>query len=285
MKLHFTKMQAFGNDYIYMDTMTQVVPRPEGLAKRLCDRHFGIGADGLILVCPSEKADFRMRVFDPDGTEAQMCGNGLRSVAKYVFDKEFTKKSAFTVETLGGIRQVYLVFEEGRLQSVRADIGRPCFEPEAIPLNASAPCIEKPIRLQGHLFYLTALSLGNPHGVCFLEPEFDLEAFDLPRFGSLLENHTLFPERANIEFCKALDAQTLSMRSWERGTGETLSCATGCAASTVVGHLTGRCGRDVRVLQRGGTMHIEWKANDHLIMTAPTYTVFEGTLEWREEPK
>ncbi len=283
MKLHFTKMQALGNDYIYMDTLTQALPQPESLAKRLCDRHFGIGADGLILVGDSEKADFCMRVFDPDGTEAQMCGNGLRSVAKYVYDKGFTKKSAFTVETQGGLRQVYLSIEQGKVRTVTADVGCPHFEPESIPLNASAPYIEKPIRVQGYLFYLTALSLGNPHGVCFLEPEVDLEAFDLPRFGSLLENHTLFPERANIEFCKVVDAQTLSMRSWERGTGETLSCATGCAASAVVGHLSGRCGRRVRVLQRGGTMDIEWKENDHLVMTAPTVTVFEGSFEEKEE--
>lgn len=284
MSIHFTKMQSGGNDYVYIETLSQRVEHPERLAVHMSDRHFGVGADGLITIGTSDRADFRMRVFDPDGTEAEMCGNGLRSVAKFVYDKGFTQKTAFTVETLGGVQRVWLTIDESNAKEVKnitADIGEPIWEPERIPACSAMPIIEKPIRAEGRLFFLTALSLGNPHGVCFLESEEDLEALKLPRFGAILENHTLFPKRANIEFCKVLDRSTLSMRSWERGTGETLSCATGCAACVAVGVRLGMCERQVRVLQRGGATEIEW-ADGRLRMTAPSYTVFEGVWDTRE---
>lgn len=192
--LHFSKMQALGNDYVYVETLTQTVKNPETLAVRLSDRHFGIGSDGMILICPSECADFRMRVFDPDGTEAEMCGNGLRSVGKYVYDKGFTKKTVFTVETLGGIKTVYLDLRDGKAASITADIGKPVMEAEKLPvLCGLSQCIDFPILLDGRRFFVTALSFGNPHAVCFLENE-SVKAFDLARYGTLLERHTLFPK-------------------------------------------------------------------------------------------
>ncbi len=280
MSIRFTKMQSGGNDYVYIETFSQCVEHPESLAVRLSDRHFGVGADGLITVGASDKADFRMRVFDPDGTEAEMCGNGLRSVAKFVYEKGFTDKTVFTVETLGGLKKVFLTLNGETVENITADIGKPIWDAERIP--TVSPVFERPVHADGRLFFLTALSLGNPHGVCYLEHEEDLETLDLPRFGSALENHTLFPKRANIEFCKVLDRQTLSVRSWERGTGETLSCATGCAACVAVGVRLGKCDERVRVLQRGGMTEIEQR-DGRLLMTAPSYTVFEGVFDVFDE--
>ena len=282
--LPFSKMQALGNDYVYVETLSQDLKNPETLAKRLSDRHFGIGSDGLILICPSECADFRMRVFDPDGTEAEMCGNGLRSVAKYVYDKGFTKKTVFTVETLGGIKTVYLTLREGRAADIAADIGKPVLDAEKIPVNCGlSRCIDFPIRLDARLFFVTAVSFGNPHGVCFLENEQEPEAFDLARFGTLLEHHAVFPKRVNAEFCKALDRETLYLRTWERGTGETLACATGSAACVVSGVLTGRCEKRVSVRQIGGCVEIEWSSDGRLYMRAPAEHVFDGVITLDKE--
>lgn len=281
--LHFSKMQALGNDYVYVETLTQTVKNPETLAVRLSDRHFGVGSDGMILICPSECADFRMRVFDPDGTEAEMCGNGLRSVGKYVYDKGFTKKTVFTVETLGGIKTVYLDLRDGKTASVTADIGKPVMEAEKLPaLCGLSRCIDFPIFLDGRRFFVTALSFGNPHAVCFLENE-PVETFDLERYGTLLEHHALFPKRVNAEFCQVIDRNTLSLRTWERGTGETLACATGSAACVVSGVMTGRCERRAVVRQIGGETLVEWNDSGNVFLTAPSVHVFDGTVRLDKE--
>lgn len=281
--LHFSKMQALGNDYVYVETLTQTVKNPETLAVRLSDRHFGVGSDGMILICPSECADFRMRVFDPDGTEAEMCGNGLRSVGKYVYDKGFTKKTVFTVETLGGIKTVYLDLRDGKTASVTADIGKPVMEAEKLPaLCGLSRCIDFPIFLDGRRFFVTALSFGNPHAVCFLENE-PVETFDLARYGTLLEHHALFPKRVNAEFCQVIDRKTLSLRTWERGTGETLACATGSAACVVSGVMTGRCERRAVVRQIGGETLVEWNDSGNVFLTAPSVHVFDGTIRLDKE--
>ena len=281
--LHFSKMQALGNDYVYVETLTQTVKNPETLAVRLSDRHFSVGSDGMILICPSECADFRMRVFDPDGTEAEMCGNGLRSVGKYVYDKGFTKKTVFTVETLGGIKTVYLDLRDGKTASVTADIGKPVMEAEKLPaLCGLSRCIDFTIFLDGRRFFVTALSFGNPHAVCFLENE-PVETFDLARYGTLLEHHALFPKRVNAEFCQVIDRNTLSLRTWERGTGETLACATGSAACVVSGVMTGRCERRAVVRQIGGETLVEWNDSGNVFLTAPSVHVFDGTVRLDKE--
>lgn len=277
--LHFSKMQALGNDYVYVETLSQRLKNPETLAKRLSDRHFGIGSDGMILICPSECADFRMRVFDPDGTEAEMCGNGLRSVGKYVYDKGFTKKTVFTVETLGGIKTVYLDIRDGKAADITANIGKPVLDAERIPVLCGAQtCIDFPVLLDARRFFVTALSFGNPHGVCFLEQSESPQAFDLARYGTLLEHHAIFPKRVNAEFCKVLDRETLFLRTWERGTGETLACATGSAACVVSGVMTGRCARRMTVRQLGGETQIEWDKSGEVYMTAPSVHVFDGVV-------
>ena len=282
--LHFSKMQALGNDYIYVETLTQTLRNPETLASRLSDRHFGIGGDGMILICPSECADFRMRVFDPDGTEAEMCGNGLRSVGKYVYDKGFTAKTVFTVETLGGIKTVYLDISDGKAAGITANIGKPILDAEKIPVSCGASrCIDFPVILDTRRFFVTALSFGNPHGVCFLDKDEEPERFDLARFGTLLEHHAIFPKRVNAEFCGVLDRNTLFLRTWERGTGETLACATGSAACVVSGVITGRCERKSTVRQIGGETLIEWDKNGEVYMTAPSAHVFDGTVQLDKE--
>ena len=282
--LHFSKMQALGNNYVYVETLSQRLKNPETLAKRLSDRHFGIGSDGMILICPSECADFRMRVFDPDGTEAEMCGNGLRSVGKYVYDKGFTKKTVFTVETLGGIKTVYLDIRDGKAADITANIGKPVPDAEKIPVLCGAQtCIDFPVLLDARRFFVTALSFGNPHGVCFLEQSESPQAFDLARYGTLLEHHAIFPKRVNAEFCKVLDRKTLFLRTWERGTGETLACATGSAACVVSGVMTGRCGRRMTVRQLGGETQIEWDKGGEVYMTAPSVHVFDGVITLDKE--
>ncbi len=277
MQLHFTKMQAYGNDYVYIETITQPLGNLNELARRLSDRHYGVGGDGMILVCPSDVADFKMRVFDPDGTEAEMCGNGVRSVGKFVYDKGFTTKTEFTVETLGGIKRIFLDVKDGRTVNVTAAIGAPVLDAGKVPvLCGKERCIDEPVTLGDLSVRITALSLGNPHCVTFVD---GVDKFDLAVYGPLMEHHAVFPHRVNAEFCEVTDRHTLNLRTWERGTGETLACATGCAACVVGGVLTGRCARSADVRQIGGVTHIEWnEKNNDIWMTAPTETVFDGVI-------
>ena len=270
-------MQAYGNDYVYIDTLTQELDNLNELSKFVSKKHFGVCSDGMILVCPSEVADFRMRVFNPDGTEAEMCGNALRSVGMLVYEKGFTTKKEVTVETLGGLKTVYLTVTNGHVSNITANIGAPILEAEKVPaVTKSEFFIDKSVILDGRKFDTTAISLGNPHCVSFVN---DLDELDLEKYGPLMENNQLFPNRINAEFCQVVDRKTLKLRTWERGTGETLACATGCATCTVGGVLTERCDRSVDIHQIGGVTHIEWNAdNNCLYMTAPSNIVFDGTL-------
>lgn len=276
-EIAFTKMQAFGNDYVYIDTLTQELSNLNELSKFVSKKHFGICSDGMILVCPSDVADFRMRVFNPDGTEAEMCGNALRSVGMLVYEKGFTTKTEITVETLGGLKKVYLTLSGGHVTNITANIGEPILEAEKVPAITKSECfIDKTIILDGRKFDTTAISLGNPHCVSFVN---DLDVLDLEKFGPLMENNQLFPNRINAEFCEVSDRGHLRLRTWERGTGETLACATGCATCTVGGVLTDRCDRKVEVQQIGGVTHVEWRAENNCIyITAPSNIVFDGTL-------
>ena len=276
-EIRFTKMQAYGNDYVYIDTLTQDLSNLNKLSEFVSKRHFGICSDGMILVCPSEIADFRMRVFNPDGTEAEMCGNAVRSVGMLVYEKGFTNKTEITVETLGGIKKIYLTIKDGHVSNITANIGEPILEAVKVPaITGSERFLDKTVILDGRKFSTTAISLGNPHCVSFVD---DLEFLDLEKFGPLMENNELFPHRINAEFCQVVDRTHLKLRTWERGTGETLACATGCSTCTVGGVLTGRCDRKVSVEQLGGVTEVEWNENDNCIyITAPSNIVFDGTL-------
>ncbi len=276
-EITFTKMQAYGNDYVYIDTLTQDLSNLNELAKFVSKKHFGICSDGMILVCPSDIADFRMRVFNPDGTEAEMCGNALRSVGMLVYEKGFTNKTEVSVETLGGLKKVYLDITDGHVSNITANIGEPIIDASKVPAVTKSECfIDKSVILDGRKFDTTAISLGNPHCVSFIN---DLDDIDLEKFGSLMENNQLFPNRINAEFCEVRDRSHLRLRTWERGTGETLACATGCATCTVGGVLTDRCDRKVEVEQIGGVTQVEWRAENNCIyITAPSNIVFDGTL-------
>lgn len=275
--IRFTKMQAYGNDYVYIDTITQKLDNLNALSEFVSKKHFGICSDGMILVCPSEVADFRMRVFNPDGTEAEMCGNAVRSVGMLVYEKGFTNKTEITVETLGGIKKIYLTLKDGHVSNITANIGEPILEANCVPAVTGSECfIDKSVILDGRKFSTTAISLGNPHCVSFVD---DLDELDLEKFGPLMEHNPLFPNRINAEFCQVVNRNHLKLRTWERGTGETLACATGCSTCTVGGVLTDRCDRKVSVEQIGGFTEVEWNINDNCIyITAPSTIVFDGTL-------
>jgi len=276
-EIRFTKMQAYGNDYVYIDTLTQELSNLNKLSEFVSKRHFGICSDGMILVCPSDVADFRMRVFNPDGTEAEMCGNAVRSVGMLVYEKGFTNKTEITVETLGGIKKIYLTIKDGHVYNITANIGEPVLEASKVPaVTGSERFVDKTVILDGRKFSTTAISLGNPHCVSFVD---DLDFLDLEKYGPLMENNELFPHRINAEFCQVVNRSHLKLRTWERGTGETLACATGCSTCTVGGVLTGRCDRKVSVEQLGGITEVEWNETDNCIyITAPSNIVFDGTL-------
>ncbi len=276
-EIRFTKMQAYGNDYVYIDTLTQELSNLNKLSEFVSKRHFGICSDGMILVCPSDVADFRMRVFNPDGTEAEMCGNAVRSVGMLVYEKGFTNKTEITVETLGGIKKIYLTIKDGHVSNITANIGEPVLEASKVPaVTGSERFLDKTVILDGRKFSTTAISLGNPHCVSFVD---DLDFLDLEKYGPLMENNELFPHRINAEFCQVVNRSHLKLRTWERGTGETLACATGCSTCTVGGVLTGRCDRKVSVEQLGGITEVEWNEADNCIyITAPSNIVFDGTL-------
>jgi len=275
--MKFTKMQALGNDYVYINCIDQELDNLSDCAIRLSNRHYGVGSDGMILICPSERADFRMRVFNPDGTEAEMCGNALRSVGKYVYDYGLTDQTAVTVETLGGFKRLQLSLTDGKVSMITADLGPPVLEPPLIPVDFSGDsCIDHPLEVAGTLFRVTPVSMGNPHAVAFID---NVDEFDLARFGPAMECHPFYPRKVNAEFAQVVDRQNLKMRVWERGTGETLACGTGCCVSVVGGVLTGRCDRKVTVHQIGGELHIEWDdASGHLFLTGPSTRVFDGEV-------
>ena len=278
--LQFTKMHGLGNDYVYMDAINQKIENRSELAKFVSDRHFGIGSDGLILICPSEKADFKMQMFNQDGSEAEMCGNGIRCVGKFVYDKGLTKKETITVETLAGIKTLVMTAKNGKIETARVDMGEPILEPEKIPVISNEnPVKNLKLEVEDKDFTFTCVSMGNPHAVTFIKE--DVNKFDICKYGAKLEVNKAFPKKANIEFINVIDDKTLKMRVWERGAGETLACGTGACAVTVSAILNGYTKRVVTVHLLGGDLKIEWNKNDnHVYMTGPATTVFEGKIDW-----
>jgi diaminopimelate epimerase len=279
LKLKFAKMQAYGNDYVYIDAIHQKLNNLPSLARFLSDRHFAIGSDGIVLICPSKQAHFRMRMFNPGGSEGEMCGNALRSVGKYVYDHGLTKEKKLTIETLGGIQKLELTTKDGQAINIRANIGEPRLSTKVIPVNTHLDeFIEQPVTVLDREFKITALSWGNPHIVTFLD---NVSDFDVHKYGRELEYKTeLFPNRTNVTFAQVVSRDYIKMREWERGTGETIGCGTGCCTAMVAGVITGRCDRKVTVEQIGGPLLVEWdEKTNHVFMTGPSHTIFESEID------
>lgn len=274
--LAFTKMTAYGNDYIYVTDLEKNLINRDEVSRILSERNFSIGSDGLIVIENSDKADFFMRVYNPDGTEAEMCGNGLRSVGKLVYEKGLTYKTNITIETKGGIKKVNLEVENGKVKNIRADIGTPVFQCDLIPImwKNDRLCGEK-LEVNDRIFTAYAMSLGNPHLVLFCN---DVDRLDIRKYGRAAENLPIFPNRTNVEFCRINSRKTMRLRTWERGTGETNACATGCCACLCAAVLADLCDREATVFQNGGKTFVEWDDMGSLHMTAPSVTVFEGKI-------
>ena len=272
--IKFTKMHGLGNDYVYIDSINQTIENESSLAKFVSNRHFGIGSDGLILIERSEKADFKMAMYNPDGTQAEMCGNGIRCVAKFVYDKGLTDKTNLKIETLAGIKILLLNVKDGKVETVRVDMGEPILEPTKIPVMATTNHVK--IEAYDKKIDFTCVSMGNPHAVTIVD---DVKNFDVKKYGKDIEVNKIFPQKANIEFAEIVDRNTIKMRVWERGTGETLACGTGSCATAVACALNGVTDRNVVIELLGGNLEIEWNENDnHVYMTGPAVTVFEGEL-------
>lgn len=277
--IKFTKMHGLGNDYVYIDCMNgQEIENISTLAQFVSNRHFGIGSDGLILICKSDVADFKMRMFNYDGSEAEMCGNGIRCVGKFVYDKGLTNKENITVETLAGIKRLKFNIKEGKVQTAEVDMGEPILEAKNIPVVSSeSPVKNLKIQLDDKEFIFTCVSMGNPHAITIVD---DVKNFDIEKYGPILEVDRHFPKRANIEFIELVDKNNIKMRVWERGAGETLACGTGACASVVACNLNDYIESEANVELLGGTLNIKWnKENNHVYMTGSATTVFEGELE------
>lgn len=282
--MKFTKMQGAGNDYVYVDCTKAVPFNPSELAVVVSDRHFGIGADGLILIKTSQRADFFMEMYNADGSQGRMCGNGIRCVGKFVYDNGLTDKEQITVETLAGIKTLELMVENKKVARVRVDMGEPILQPAAIPITAGGDnFISRPVEVGGREWKLTCVSMGNPHAVTYVE---DTESLDLKAIGPLFENHSLFPDRINTEFIQVLDRRNLKMRVWERGSGETLACGTGACAALVATVLCGLCEPRATLHLRGGDLEIEWEQKTNVVyLTGAAETVFTGEYPWQEQDR
>ena len=309
MVLHFTKMEGCGNDYVYINGFTEKVPKeakPQ-LVRELSDRHFGIGGDGVIFINPSERADFEMEMYNLDGSRGQMCGNGIRCVAKYVYDHGMTQgRTDITIESYGVIKKLELTCENGKMLQARVNMGRPILQAAQIPVlpgeggDPEGTVVDDPIEVQGRTYRMTCVSMGNPHDIIFLDdenadllracgrqdaagrviPDGDIRNLDLEHIGPYFENHKRFPERTNTEFVQVVDRGHVNMRVWERGSGETLACGTGSCATAVACVLNDRTDRKVEVNLIGGKLLIEWDPEtDEIFMTGPAKTVFDGTIE------
>jgi diaminopimelate epimerase len=276
--MHFTKMQGCGNDYIYVDCFRQPMTHdPPGLSRAISDRHFGVGGDGLILICPSDKADARMRMYNADGSESEMCGNGIRCVAKYVHDRGLVRKSPLTIETGRGVLTLELEVSGGVVRQVRVDMGEPILQAERIPTTLGGdPPREVPLEVAGQTLRVTCVSMGNPHCVTFVDDITDALVLGV---GPQVEKHSAFPRRVNAEFVRVNRPDDVTMRVWERGSGETLACGTGACAVAVAGHLTGRTQRRITAHLPGGDLLLHWSEVDNRVyMTGPAVEVFSG--EW-----
>ena len=278
--MKFTKMQGLGNDYVYVNCFQEKIEEPSELARKISDRHFGVGSDGLIMINPSDKADFEMEMYNADGSRGEMCGNGIRCVAKYVYDYGLTDKKSISVETLGGIKYLDLTVEDGKVKLVKVDMGRPELEPSKVPVIAEgSSVVDAPIMVDGKEYRMTCISMGNPHAVVFVDC--DVRELPLEEIGPKFENHERFPKRVNTEFVRVLDRHTAEMRVWERGSGETLACGTGACAVAAACALNGHTEDEVTVKLLGGDLHIRWdRENDTVYMTGPAEVVFDG--EWPE---
>ena len=276
--MQFTKMHGLGNDYIYINLFKEVVNDPAGLSRKMSDRHFGIGSDGIVLIGPAReesRADFRMQMFNADGSEAEMCGNAIRCVGKYVYDHEMTDKRTISVETLGGVKTLDLTVERDKVSTVRVDMGEPVLKPALIPMSVEGDSfIDREIRVNGRTYKGTAVSMGNPHIVI---PVSGIDDLDLSLVGPQFEHHPLFPRRTNTEFIENPDKGNIRMRVWERGAGETLACGTGASASLVASVLTGKANRKAIVHLLGGQLTVEWdEKTNHVFIDGPATTVFSG---------
>ncbi|MBP6230683.1 MAG: diaminopimelate epimerase [Paludibacteraceae bacterium] len=277
--IRFTKMQGAGNDYVYINGFEETLISPSTFSTRISDRHFGIGSDGLVLILPSTIADFRMRMFNPDGSEAEMCGNASRCVAKYVYDKKMTSNTEFTLETKAGIKYLTVYTgEDGLVEKVTVDMGEPIFETSLIPaLSSEDSIVNETVTIDEKEYAVTAVSMGNPHCVVFTD---STETIELEKIGPKFESHSMFPKKTNTEFVQVINPTTLRMRVWERGTGETLACGTGACATLVAAHINQLCSNKATVELVGGNLEIEWnRDNNRVYMTGPAVTVFEGTIE------
>lgn len=276
--MKFTKMHGIGNDYVYVNCFEEKIEDPEKLARFVSDRHFGVGSDGLIMICPSEIADFRMQMHNADGSQAEMCGNGIRCVGKYVYDYGLTDKTEFDVETLAGIKHLKLTVEDGKAVLIEVNMGAPILEADQIPVIASkSPVIREPIEVCGKQYEMTCVSMGNPHAIVFME---DVKNLDIEAVGPFFENHPVFPKRVNTEFVEVLDRKTINMRVWERGAAETWACGTGACATAVACILNGLTDDEVLIHLLGGDLRIRWDREANLVyMTGPATTVFDADLK------
>ena len=274
-------MHGLGNDYVYVNCFEEKIDNPPAVARFVSDRHIGIGSDGLIMINPSKTADFEMEMYNADGSRGEMCGNGIRCVAKYVYDYGLTDKTQISVETLGGIKYLDLTVEDGKVSQVKVDMGKPELEADLIPIiSEREQVIDEPIEVDGKEYHMTGVSMGNPHAVIYVD---DVKGLDLEKIGPKFENHERFPKRINTEFVHCIDRQTVEMRVWERGSGETLACGTGACAVAVSSILNNLTDTQVTVKLLGGDLQIEWdREKDRVFMTGPATVVFDGVIDITE---
>lgn len=276
--MKFSKMQGLGNDYIYVDCLRHTINNVNETAKFLSDRHFGIGSDGLVLICLSDKADFKMDMYNSDGSQAEMCGNAIRCVGKYVYDRNLTTKRIITIETLAGIKTLELNITNNKVQTVRVNMGCPILTTKDIPVISELDkFIQQSIIVDSTKYKVTCISMGNPHAVTFVD---NVDTLEIEKIGPKFENHKMFPKRINTEFAQIIDNHTVKMRVWERGACETLACGTGACATMAACSLLGYVGDEADIILLGGTLHIEWnKENNNIYMTGPAEFVFDGEID------
>ena len=275
--MKFTKMQGLGNDYVYVNCFKEKIENPSEVAVKVSNRNFGVGSDGLIMINPSKVADFEMEMYNADGSSGEMCGNGIRCVGKYVYDYGLTDKTSISVETLGGIKYLDFTVEDGKVKLVKVDMGSPEFVPASIPIVADGESvIDAPIIVDGEEYRMTGVSMGNPHTVVYID---DVQGLEIEKIGPKFENHDRFPKRINTEFARVIDRNTVEMRVWERGSGETLACGTGACAVAVASILNGFTEDKVTVKLLGGDLQIEWNREENKVyMTGPAEVSFEGEI-------
>ena len=276
--MRFTKMHGLGNDYIYINAFEEEIENPEELSLKISDRHFGIGSDGIVLIMPSKTSDFRMRMFNSDGSEAEMCGNASRCVAKYVYDVGLTDKEEITLETLAGVKILKMHLNDGKVDKVTVNMGQPIIKSKDIPvLHSKEEIIDEALNIEGKEHRITCVSMGNPHCIIYVDK---VSSFNVEEVGLKIENHEIFPKRINAEFAEIIDRKNINMRAWERGSGETLACGTGACATLVASVLNDYADRKATLHLLGGDLEIEWnEADNNVYMTGPATTVFQGEIE------